>query len=72
MSLSYHERRGALQEGFQALGYRIVVTGEQDRSATVYIEDMVGWSEQTSYEDYETAMAVWEARLEGARRKTAA
>ena len=69
MALSYHGRREALQEGFRSLGYRISVTGESDRTATVFIEDMVGWQEQTTYEDYETAMTVREARLAGALRR---
>ncbi|MHC2003023.1 hypothetical protein ACYQR9_21680 [Methylobacterium sp. CM6241] len=69
MALSYHGRREALEEGFRSLGYRISVTGESDRTATVFIEDMVGWEEQTTYEDYEMAMAIWEARLAAAFRR---
>jgi hypothetical protein len=71
--MSYHERREALEAGWKALGYRIAVTAEQDRTATVYIEDRSGWDEQTSYPDYEAAMSTWEARLSDAvGRKRAA
>lgn len=72
MALSYHERRDALEAGWRDLGYRIAVTSEQDRTATVYVEDQAGWDEQTSYSDYEAAMSIWEARLAAAQQRDAA
>lgn len=72
MSLSYHERRELLESGWKALGYRIAVTAEQDRTATVYIEDSSGWDEQTSYLNYEAAISTWEARLAAAVEERAA